>query len=217
MFAVRSGIFCLILLMLPVAGQAATIRADYLVGFVPPSPCDSTSLGDLSGASLGGTLQFFSQSADGGGLVAQNPGPPVIGGVACGGRAAGAFEFDLDLAAGAQLLFVSFEGSLVDSNPGPPILPLYAFLPGDDVSAAPAGAPVLPLGLISLDTNPGPPTLPLYAFASPGHEVGSLQVAFSVVPVPGSLVLLASGLLVLGRLARGHARASSVNWRESIA
>jgi len=34
-------------------------------------------------------LQLYSQNADGGDLVAQNPGPLTINGLACGGRLAG--------------------------------------------------------------------------------------------------------------------------------
>ena len=208
MVAINSKILWLLLFMLPVTTQAASVRADYVVSFFPPSPCNNTSLGDLSDATLGGMLQFYAMSADGGDLVATNPGPPTVNGVACGDRLAGTFEFNLDLSAGAQLLYLSFDGAL-QSNPGPPISPLYAFLPGDDVRTAPDSAPVLPLGLISFDQNPGPPVLPLYAFASPGHEMGSLQISFSVVPIPGSLVLLVSGVMLL----LGYARTKPVTVR----
>jgi hypothetical protein len=187
--------------LLPTASQAALVRADYQLNFFPPSPCDVTSLGDLRDASLSGSLRFFSQNTRAGDLVEQNPGPPTIGALSCGASGGGVFEFELDLADGDQILYLSFDGDLVQTNPGPPTLPVYAFLPGDDVSSEPAAAPLLLLGLFGVDTNPGPPILPLFAFASPGHELGSLSVAFSVVPLPGSLLLLTSGLLLLRRLA----------------
>ncbi len=204
MAMINSKFLCLLLLVLPATSQAVVVRADYVVSFFPPSPCNDTLLGDLTNTGMNGTLQFYSQNADGGDLVAQNPGPPVINDLACGGRLAGTYTFDLDLAGGAQLLSLSFDGSLVATNPGPPTLPLYAFLPGSDVRIAPDTAPVLPLGLISLEQNPGPPDLPLYAFDSTGQEMGSLQVSFSVVPVPGSIVLLASGMMLLLGFARAR-------------
>jgi len=205
MISINSKLLCLLLLILPATSQAFVVRADYVINFYPPSPCLSTSLGDLTGANINGSLQFYSQSPDGGALLAQNPGPPVISDLACGSRLTGTSAFNLDSIGGAQLLYLSFDGSLVGANPSTLTLPLYAVLSGSDVNIAPDGAPVLGLGLTGpATTGTSSSTLPLYAFDNSGHEMGSMQVNFSVVPIPGSLVLLVSGMMMLLGLARAR-------------
>lgn len=191
-------ILTLLLFLLPLSGQAVMLHTDYQLVFHPPNPCHETSLGDLTAASLGGTLRLFYQSVDGGDMVAINPGPPNISSIGCGSEATGSFDFDLDLSGGPVQLFLSFAGYL-QVNPGPPQLPLFAFWPGSDVSRQPDAAPLLALGLLSTETSPGPPNLPLFAFASPGHEMGWLEIGFSRIPETGSLALLVTGLLLLLR------------------
>ena len=187
-----------LVLGLSVSAQAVTIRADYTLNFLPPSPCYQTELGDLSGYTLGGTLALFYQLGRSGDLVEVQPGPPNIGGIACGASGAGTFVFDLDLAEPVTL-FLSFGGDLVSPNPGPPDMPVYAFPAGTEGNPEqPEAAPLINLGTISVGTQPGPPQMPLYAFASPGREVGTLSVSFAQVPEPGTLALMLMGIALGG-------------------
>ena len=186
------------LLALAPAAHAGLILADFEANFFPPSPCDSTDLGDLTNSRLQGTVDFYYQRSRAGDLVQQNPGPPTILDVACGASGRTTFRFDLDLGNGV-LFFISFTGDLVQQNPGPPVLPVYAFAemnPGPP--ELPLSAPLIELGEFSVGTNPGPPTLPLFAFASPGHDIGTLSVNITAVPEPETEWLLALGLGVMG-------------------
>jgi len=185
------------------AGSAAAmpVRAAITFSFFPPSPCSATDLGDLSGATLNGTLAFFERQGRAGDLVGYNPGPPDMGRVACGATGHAAFNFDL--APGATLS-LTFAGDLVGTNPGPPTVPVYAFPeqnPGPPT--LPDTAPLIDLGTLGdlVGQNPGPPVLPVYAFASPGHLVGTLSFAFAV-PEPSALAILAFDLAGLGFMRR---------------
>jgi len=107
---------------------AATLLANYTLDFKqPPSPnCTATALGDLSGATLGGALRFATLDSAGA-MVEIQPGPPTIGGIACGVSYSGSFSFDAPgISPGVSVSF----GGLVEKSPGPPSLPLYAFFSG---------------------------------------------------------------------------------------
>ena len=81
-------------------------------------------------------------------------------------------------------LFIRFDGGLIP--PPDDTYPAYAFgLGTTGVDAAPADAPYLFVGIVSLaDPVPTPVLLPIFGFASPGVQIGTLSVTITpVAPV----------------------------------
>jgi hypothetical protein len=179
---------------------AAPVLAQYTLDFHPPSPndCSNSGLGDLSGTTLAGAVNFATVDVTGS-FVTANPGPTQISGVACGTSYSGSFSFDSG--AGNSEVYVSFGGSLV--HPPNPNISTYAFPAGTDPAtlAQPDKAPWINLG-VPVGINPGPQQLPLYAFQFGAYDVGMLTVSLTTVPLPAAAWLFGSGLLGLFGVAR---------------
>lgn len=183
-------------------GHAASFRLDYLVSFVPPSPCEDPSC-SFADYTLGGLLELHFQQSR------QSEPVPVpgtetrVGGLGWESSRAGSFDFDLDVSGGGGNLWLTFGGELVATNPGPPTLPFYAF-PGQNPGppVQPDAAPLIDLGVIGVGAAPSPSPMPLFAFASPGHDIGTLSVTVTGIPEPGTGALLALGVALVGWAAR---------------
>jgi hypothetical protein len=198
--ALGAGILAL---ALSAPASAAMVLANYTLDFHPPSPndCSNSGLGDLSGTTLAGAVNFATIDVTGS-FVTINPGPTQISGVACGTSYSGSFSFDSG--AGNSEVYVSFGGSLV--HPPNPNIPTYAFPAGTDPAtlAMPDKAPWIDLG-VPVGADPGPQQLPLYAFQFGAYNVGTLTMSVQTVPLPGTVGLFGSGLIGLIGLARRRA------------
>lgn len=204
--SIRALVFVLVLLRMGYA-EASILTANYALNFVPPNPCDATSVGGnpLGGATLGGVIDLFV------GVPARTSAAAStrFGGLACGASLSlPAIQIPNLIVADMTPVYLQFAGTLVSGNPGPPTVPLFAFDDGTAaVAALPTSAPSILLGWLALSPgsrtlsfvggHPGPPNLPLFAFASPGVAIGTLAVRIAVVPEPATLALLAAGLAVL--------------------
>lgn len=190
-------LICGLAWLAPAPAVATPVRVDALLSFYPPNPCAATELGDLTGYALGGTFEFFRRLGPAGDLIplVPDPGPPELGGIACGARGRTAFTFDL---APGESLLLSFAGAIAMPEPGPPEYPVFAmFVPEPGPPEVPAAAPLFDLGEVAIP-DPGPPEiLSLYAFASPGHLIGTLEISAAPIPAPAGMALMLAGLAAL--------------------
>jgi hypothetical protein len=138
----------------------------------------------------------FSLDVDGNPVpLIPNPGPPEA---PCAGSALGDLFFDV--APGIDV-FATFGGFIHVPNPGPPETSVYAFATRSSPGSDPGSAPYLLLGTLGPGGSwiPGGAAseFPLYAVASPGTEVGTLQMTLEAVPEPGVFALAVTGLAAL--------------------
>ncbi len=193
------GLGVLALLGTPEVSRADVYRTDYTVDFQPPT----SETFDFTGFVLEGDFVLYFQPLVGiGGAVPL--GQTRITGLGLNDSRSGSLTFDVDLSAGAGNLLLTFAGLLSLPNPGPPNMPFFAFPPNPIAPEYPdPGPPGINLGVLGTGyPDPGPPNMPLYAFASV-HEIGSLAVTVSAVPLPETSALLSLGL---GLIAWGRRR-----------
>src|SRR5882672_3591981 len=195
-------------LSLAVPAAAVPVKISYSFFYDPPLVSNSHSASTLSSAAidpyppnstLGGTLQFFSQSQFGtnacGGAITIGPigaisssGGSFIPGDPCFG--------DVD----AELLF-SFIGQVTDPNDPNNTPQAYAF-PTNTFN--PQAPPTDPIDLGSISNGNFGGTGPVYGFASPGTFIGTWSINVTAVPEPPTLPLVALGVgfVLLRRLQR---------------
>jgi hypothetical protein len=193
-------------LVMPAA--AIPVRVSYSFSYYPPLtnfslPAGSTLVGNHSyslTSSLGGILQFFSQSQFGtntcGGSITIGP----IG----AGASSGADFIPGDPCFGdpdAELLF-SFSGPVTDPNDPSNTPQAYAFSPNTGV---PTDPPTDPIDLDSISNGNFSRTGSVYGFDSAATDIGTWTINVTAVPEPPTLPLVALGVgFVLLRRVKRH-------------
>jgi hypothetical protein len=190
----RSGIALLLVLRLPASVAAALVQVRLeLAFFWPPSPCMGN---DLHDSTLEGVARLFFQFERAGAPVEVGAWTaPALG---CSDRAGSEQAIDLT---GDGTLVAAFSGTLSDST----AFRVYAM---EDAGASMSEkAPLIEIGAFSAGAfaATGAPQWPLLAFASPGRQIGALDVR--VVSEPGSGALLATSLLLLAASFHRRSRA----------
>jgi hypothetical protein len=195
-------------LSLAVPAAAIPVRVSYSFSYDPPLtnfslPAGSTQVGNHSyslTSTLGGTLQFFSQSQFGTGTCG---GAITIGPIGAFSSSGGSF-LPPDPCFGdpdAELLF-SFSGQVTDPNDPSNTPQAYAF-PSN--SGVPTDPPTDPIDLGSIANGNFDGAGSLYGFASAATSIGTWTIAVTQVPEPPTLPLVALGVgFVLLRRVKRH-------------
>jgi hypothetical protein len=204
-----ASLAAVISLSLAAPAAAIPVKVSYSFSYNPPlislsNPASSIfSLAAIDpyppNSTLGGTLQFFSQTQFSTGACG---GAITIGPIGAFSSSGGSF-LPPDPCFGdpdAELLF-SFSGQVTDPNDPSNTPQAYAFPPGTLFAAAP---PTDPIDLGSISNGNFGATGPIYGFASPGTEIGSWSINVTAVPEPPTLPLVALGIgfVLLRRLKR---------------